>query len=918
MIYGNDHIILNYMKTLLPTLLLCGLHLFTHFADCAITPLEAWEFNDAAATDLASASNSIGTASFTQSTNTATNGAGLLVASQDTSNFFRDAANLSVPTGSTNTGTYQLEFKIASADLSSGDISGANIGFGFRDSVAAQDIFLIRLQKQGGRLYLSTRIDNVSSNLVDFGANVTTLSNLTVRCSIDLDSDQAEVFYSIDTLPESSAGTVALSATGTTWDRLRYVSNANSTDWGATDSVEIDYLRIGSGAPTPIAYDTVPLTSSMLYVQGAQFKTIDAAGMHFLRFNNTIYDSNGSVAKMSPSNAKTTSGAKLTLYTSSPTIRLHFDYDPSDENRDSQFALYQNGEFTREFYVSRTQASTIITIENLSDPLEVIRHDIALPSWSNPILTQVDIETGETLIAADRIRPKRIVFLGDSISHGTGQGSAGYKTYPFIAGEKLNAQIFNMAVGGAKISPPAADLLQHFGEVDIIWILVGYNNWQGASHDIPTITAEYESLLTTIRTHQPNAKVFCNTLIYSRNSVDAESGVTIDQARDAIAGVVNARIHAGDQKLYLIRSETFTDDSYLIFQADGVTPSTDPVHMGVAGAEMFADDVYRILKPHVFPTGATAHWDFNFNTNGNNAENRVTEDGVDEADLIFDGEITFNGKESEGLIGRAQVTGFSFGNDRSLSVEMKIKMSTISGQQRFFRMFNNATSSGIYLALQNGQLAAKLNGQSLLTGTTTIADSDWHTVAFTWNTETNRASLFLDGTLEATQLYPSEELPSTVQDIDGLTIGIIDATVDDVKLSNRALEFNTTAGASVTYSTWASGFDWQGETLTARTDNPDNDGLLNFEEFSYGGNPIANDAAQKAPQLNSTGSDLHIEFTLGRDSADVDYSLEFSNDLKDWSSVTPLNVYGSANDSVSVRISDYIQGQEAFVRVTTQ
>ena len=142
--------------------------------------------------------------------------------------------------------------------------------------------------------------------------------------------------------------------------------------------------------------------------------------------------------------------------------------------------------------------------------------DIVLPSWSNPVLTQVEIETGEALVEHAPIRTKKMVFLGDSISHGTGQGSASYKTYPFQATEKLNLQSFNLAVGGGKASPPVAELLQHFGDVDIIWILVGYNNWQGGSQDVATITSEYEALLASVRTHQPDAKVFCSTLAYTR------------------------------------------------------------------------------------------------------------------------------------------------------------------------------------------------------------------------------------------------------------------------------------------------------------------------------------------------------------------------------------------------------------------
>jgi len=349
-------------------------------------------------------------------------------------------------------------------------------------------------------------------------------------------------------------------------------------------------------APAGVTYSEVALENKNIHVQGARFSFIDELGMNFHRFDASILESNNTRAKVNPMRAKTTSGVMLTFYTKSPSVRLEFVYRKGDENRNSTFGFYQNGALVTSESVRKKQGKAVFTQKKASDKDELIRHDVVLPNWANPILAKLELESGYSLEAGPSEKKPSIAFLGDSISHGTGQ-SASYQTFPFIASQKLNANLYNLAVGGGKISSPVAQMLQHFEPLDAIWVLVGYNNWQGASQSLETITLEYETMLDHIRTHQPQAAIFCSTLTYTRHSKDAESGVTAKEVREAIAKVVNERIGKGDSKIHLVRAETFTNESYLRFESDGKTPSKDTVHLSVAGAAMYADDVVRIVSP---------------------------------------------------------------------------------------------------------------------------------------------------------------------------------------------------------------------------------------------------------------------------------------------------------------------------------
>ena len=336
----------------------------------------------------------------------------------------------------------------------------------------------------------------------------------------------------------------------------------------------------------------VPLSDPHIFIQGAKFTRIEEDGIHFNRFDDSILQSTSLLAKVDPKRARTTSGVVLSFLTHSKQLRLSFKYIDGEENRGSQFGLYVNGAFTGESKVSGKEPSAVIELVAPAAVDGQIRYDVALPSWSNPVLTQVEIEEGNALEAGDVVPHQTVVFLGDSITHGTGQGSASYRNYPFIASRKLNVQGFNLAVGGGRISPPVAALLQHFEPVEVIWILVGYNNWQGRSQEIATITAEYEELLDTIRRYQPQAEILCCTLTYTRNTRDQESGVTAAAVREAVSSLVRSRIDAGDGRMFLI-------DGASISSEENLPMTNDPVHFSEEGAALIAEEVCRIIRPHL-------------------------------------------------------------------------------------------------------------------------------------------------------------------------------------------------------------------------------------------------------------------------------------------------------------------------------
>ena len=409
--------------------------------------------------------------------------------------------------------------------------------------------------------------------------NGTYIASLTNSVS-DPDGDPVTYWKTTGPAWLSLAGNGALTGTapGTT--------NLNSWTVFAADNKGGTNSAVLTINVTASEYYDVPLISTNLYVQGAKFVNIDGNGMNFHRL-----DFGKSYVNVNAGKAKTTTGVKLSFYTRSDTVKLHFDYQPGDENRNSRFGLYQNGVQIDTPYIAKTESNAVFNLISQSAPGELVRHDVVLPNWSNPILTQMELKQGTVLEAGNPYPAKKMVVLGDSISHGTGQG-ASYQTYPYIAADMMDLELFNMAVGGGKIAPEVADLLQSFDPVDAIWILVGYNDWQGASKSISAITNDYETLLATVRTNQPNAEVFCCTLVATSLIDDPESGVTAVAVRQGVSDVVQARIDAGDPHLHLVQGDSISSTNDML---NGVVHFTEP------GAAVFATNVVAIMDPVINP-----------------------------------------------------------------------------------------------------------------------------------------------------------------------------------------------------------------------------------------------------------------------------------------------------------------------------
>lgn len=218
---------------------------------------EKWHFDEVTGTQLEGTFATSGDSwTGVTSAQVATNGNGQLILSQDTKNHSRTSDNVVVTPKTT--GRVTLEFLVNSLDLSGGSNSGAMVAFGFRDVTNNTDYGTLRLKETGGNLILEARTAG-NTTLYDFsngGVSVQQIANILIRATLDLDTGMIESEMSIGGAAVVTLPSVAVdpAATGG-FSAFKFIGNTLNTNWGASDSAEIEYFSYDFDTETLSVYD---------------------------------------------------------------------------------------------------------------------------------------------------------------------------------------------------------------------------------------------------------------------------------------------------------------------------------------------------------------------------------------------------------------------------------------------------------------------------------------------------------------------------------------------------------------------------------------------------------------------------------------------------------------------------------------
>jgi lysophospholipase L1-like esterase len=343
----------------------------------------------------------------------------------------------------------------------------------------------------------------------------------------------------------------------TCFDAAGAISAAHS----ATPAVLTDGQSIAFDHPA-IAFD------------GVFFPQVDTDCIYLNRFSADVLAAPGGA--FDAARAQTTSGAVVRFKTDSTAVTAYFREVPT-WNEDNEFGIFQDG-------VLRDAVTGLTLTGTSANPGQAVTWELACPSRSNVAFLGLSIDAGASMLPlSPRCRPRYVAF-GDSITHGTGQGSRSYQTYPWVLAKAKNWDMYNLGISGSKVCPTFGAMLDD-EPIDVATVLWGQNDWN-YQNNAPLYQSQLDTFLTSFRAHHPDTEVYMITLIANaKTTPQVDNGYTREDYRQVVRNLVSSRTAAGDTHIQVIEGEALTTTYDL---ADGT-------HLSVAGAASFGYNLYRAI-----------------------------------------------------------------------------------------------------------------------------------------------------------------------------------------------------------------------------------------------------------------------------------------------------------------------------------
>ncbi|MCK4919656.1 MAG: hypothetical protein KAS71_01340 [Bacteroidales bacterium] len=364
------------------------------------------------------------------------------------------------------------------------------------------------------------------------------------------------------------------------------VLNIGNSDIKADDlnSSKTDFTENYVGNSSELM-DTIELDNPNIIVSGSNYTQRTRDTIHFQRFSDELLAMSLLESRLNAVKAHTTTGIVISFKTDSPVIQMQFTV-MEGENRGHNFALYQDGVFTKEFSFSSTAGPDLIMDFSSQSPGNEVLYEISMPNWSITSLTGLKLEEGYDLSDPDSLNKAVYVAYGNSITHGTGQAGT-YKTYPFLVSEDMDYELFNLAVGGAKTSVAVAQMLRDdFEQIDVLTMLIGYNDYNGEGIDTIEYRSRYMQFLRTFREVHDSTSIHCLSMTYTTNTISVKTGISSDDFRAVVRHIVAELNAEGDHNIFFIEGDEISSELNL----------NDVVHFSEEGALLFAGDLSRAIS----------------------------------------------------------------------------------------------------------------------------------------------------------------------------------------------------------------------------------------------------------------------------------------------------------------------------------
>ncbi|MCF6176649.1 MAG: SGNH/GDSL hydrolase family protein [Victivallaceae bacterium] len=332
---------------------------------------------------------------------------------------------------------------------------------------------------------------------------------------------------------------------------------------------------------------SVPLDSSLIYIKGAKYVKRSPSEIIPYRFSDAVLTMNRSKLNFNPVYAKWTSGIKMFFATAAKNITVKMNLMPFKGKVSVAFRVYRDGALLKDFYFARTAEVNPIAIKLASADNKLHRYRIDFPTTATLAVTGLKIAKDARLQKINFPNRPIYIALGDSVTHGSvGLDGLAAETYPAILADRLGYELYNLGIAGSKVSVPAGEMLKDWKRIDLITLLIGFNDYSWGGVSIKDYRAGYIKLIEAIRKNYPQVPLFCLTLTYTRLKKSKKTGVTADEYRQTVYDIVQMVQQRGDNNIFLLYGDELTDATCL----------HDSVHLNANGNKIFADKLYTKIR----------------------------------------------------------------------------------------------------------------------------------------------------------------------------------------------------------------------------------------------------------------------------------------------------------------------------------
>ncbi|MBG7629144.1 MAG: SGNH/GDSL hydrolase family protein [Bacteroidetes bacterium] len=326
-------------------------------------------------------------------------------------------------------------------------------------------------------------------------------------------------------------------------------------------------------------------TDNRIQIEGSNYIKSEGDALVLHRHADAVYKGTNLSNLFHPIPARTCAGIVLKFKTKSPTAKVKFRIIKG-KNIDPVFAVFQDGVFVEnKSFKYVPDQEIVLDLKSLKAGRD-IEYKITFPLKTDVHFLGIELKNGFDIVSYPKDKKPTYVAFGDSITHGSGQLTTP-ETYPYIVADKFGFELYNIAVGGAKTSQVMADLIKNdFKEIDVITILIGFNDYNAEGVTVETYKNRYEGVLNAIRTAHPKTKIFCITMTATKNNNAKKTGIAADDFRAVVKNNVANRRASGDANIFLIEGDKITTEANL----------KDAVHFSVEGARDFAVELYTKMS----------------------------------------------------------------------------------------------------------------------------------------------------------------------------------------------------------------------------------------------------------------------------------------------------------------------------------